>query len=76
MWTQYGDICWLHELEEFFPNLFSLNFVLLETFTDYHHTPLVRWSFHKYKYLWGVGGKGRVSSLQEGASHTYTLKLG
>ena len=29
-----------------------------------------------YKYLWGVGGKGRGSSLQERASHTYTLRLG
>ena len=25
--------------------------------------------------VWGVGGKGRGSSLQEGTSHTYTLKL-
>ena len=44
----------------------------------YHQTPLLRWSPHKYKCLWGVGGggKGCDSSLQEGASHTYTLKLG
>ena len=40
-----------------------------------HHTPLVRWSLHKYKYLWGVGGKDRDSSLQERTSYTYTLKL-
>ena len=25
--------------------------------------------------VWGVGGKGRDSSLHEGASHTYTLRL-
>ena len=37
--------------------------------------PLVRWSLYKYKCLQGVGGKGRSSSLQEGASHTYTLRL-
>ena len=35
-----------------------------------HHTSLVRWSLHKYKCLWSVGGKGRDSSLQERASHT------
>ena len=40
-----------------------------------HYTPLVRWSLHKYKCLWNVEGKGRGSSLQEGASHTYTLRL-
>ena len=28
-----------------------------------HQTPLVRWSLHKYKCLWGVGGKDRGSSL-------------
>ena len=38
-------------------------------------TPLVRWSLHKYKYLWSVGGKDRGSSLQKRASHTYTLRL-
>ena len=37
----------------------------------YHHAPLVRWSLHKYKCLWTVGGKGRGSSLQEGVSHIY-----
>ena len=41
----------------------------------YHRTPLVRWSLQKYKCLWGVGGKGRGSSLQKRASHIYTLKL-
>ena len=25
--------------------------------------------------MWGVGGKGQGSSLQEEASHTYTLRL-
>ena len=39
-------------------------------------TLLVRWSLHKYKCLWGVGGKGQDSSFQEGVSHTYTLRLG
>ena len=29
-----------------------------------------------YKSLWDVGGKGWDSSLQEGASYTYTLRLG
>ena len=49
----------------------------------YRRAPLVRWSLHKYKCLWGVGGKGqdsggkgRGSSLQEGGSHTFTLRLG
>ena len=37
---------------------------------------LVWWSFHRYKCLWDVEGKGRGSSLQKGASHTYTLRLG
>ena len=41
-----------------------------------HRIPLVRWSLHKYKYLWGVGDKDQSSSFQEGASHTYTLRLG
>ena len=36
----------------------------------------LKWSLHKYKYLCGVGGKGWGSNLQEGASHTYTLRLG
>ena len=31
---------------------------------------------HSIKYLWSVGGKGQSSSLKEGASHTYTLRLG
>ena len=39
-------------------------------------TPLVRWSLYKYKCLWSIGGKGRGSSLQKRASHTYTLRLG
>ena len=51
--------------------------MLLVTQT-YTHIPLVRWSLHKYKCLWDVGGggKGHGSSLQERASHTYTLRLG
>ena len=32
--------------------------------------------FYKYKYLWDVGGKSWGSSLQEGVSHIYTLRLG
>ena len=52
--------------------------MLLVTQT-YTHIPLVRWSLHKYKCLWDVGGggegKGHGSSLQEGTSHTYTLRL-
>ena len=39
-----------------------------------HRAPLVRWLLHKYKCLWGVEGKGRDSNLQEGVSHTYTLR--
>ena len=35
----------------------------------------MRWSLHKYKCLWGVGGKGWGSSFQEGVSHTYTPRL-
>ena len=42
----------------------------------YHRTSLMRWSLHKYKCLWSVGSKGYGSSLQEGALHTYTLRLG
>ena len=42
----------------------------------YYRIPLVRWSLHKYKCLWDVGSKGQGSSLQEGVSHTYTLRLG
>ena len=30
---------------------------------------------NKYKCLWGVGDKSRDLSLQEGVSHTYTLRL-
>ena len=39
-----------------------------------HRTPLVWWSLHKYKCLWGVEGKGWSSNLQERVSHTYTLR--
>ena len=34
------------------------------------------YNLHKYKCLWDVGDKGWGSSLQEGALHTYTLRLG
>ena len=43
---------------------------------DDHRAPLVRWSLHKYKCLWDVREKGQGSNLQEGDSHTYTLRLG
>ena len=33
-----------------------------------YRTPLVQWSLHVF-----VGNMGRASSLQEDASHTYTL---
>ena len=36
---------------------------------------IINKSLHKYKCLQGVADKGRGSSLQEGVSHTYTLKL-
>ena len=52
------------------------NSISIETSPNDHHTPLVQWSLHKFKYLWGVRGKGRGSNLQEEASHTYTLRLG
>ena len=42
---------------------------------SYYYAPLVQWSLYKYKYLWGMGGKGQDLSLQEGVLHTYTLKL-
>ena len=42
----------------------------------HHRTPLVRWLLYKYKCLWGVKGKCLGSSFQEGASHTYTFRLG
>ena len=48
--------------------------VLSVVYTD-HRAPLVQWSLHKYKCLWGVGGKGQNSSLQEGVLQTYTLRL-
>ena len=69
-------------LSKFHKNSFqSSNFAFVHSsslcFKFIHHrTPLVRWSLHKYKYLWGVGGKGQGSSFQEGVSHTYTLRLG
>ena len=51
-------------------NMFLINKVLLKL--NY----CVRWSFYKYKCLWSVGGKDQDSRLQEGVSHTYTLRLG
>ena len=42
----------------------------------YHRAPLVQWSLYKYKCLWGVGGKGRGSSIQERVSDTYAPRLG
>ena len=40
-----------------------------------YRTLLVRWSLHNYKRLWSVGGMGWGSSLQEGDSYTYILRL-
>ena len=34
-------------------------------------TPLVWWSLHKYKYLWGMEGKGRNSSLKKKKNYKY-----
>ena len=56
-------------LSKFHKNSFqSSNFAFVHSsslcFKFIHHrTPLVRWSLHKYKYLWGVGGKGQGSSF-------------
>ena len=36
---------------------------------------LVQWTLYKYKCLWGVGIKGRDSSLQKRVSHVYVLRL-
>ena len=47
--------------------------VIIQYF-DYR-TPLMQLSFYKYKYLWGVRGKGQGSNLYEGASLTYTFRL-
>ena len=77
---QYG-ICRSCKILCFFSFYYScvlliLTYICLEINKINHRTPLVRWSLHKYKCLWGVGGKGQGSSLQEGVSHTYTLRLG
>jgi len=45
-------------------------FFLYQKISIDHRAPLVRWSLHKYKCQWGIGGKGRGSSLQERALHT------
>ena len=42
----------------------------------YCRVSLAQWSLHKNKCLWDVRGKDWASSLQEGNSHTYTLRLG
>ena len=60
-------------LKKLSKNLVSV-FIFLLKFS-YHHISLVRWSLHKYKCLWGVGGKIRGSSFQERTSHTYTPRL-
>ena len=54
---------------------FYKTFPLIKDSFPYHRAPLVRWSLHKYKYLWSVGGKDWSSNLQKGVSHTYTLRL-
>ena len=56
--------------------MIQIGLVIINNIIINHRTPLVRWSLHKYKCLWGVGGKGWGLSLQEGVSHTYTLRLG
>ena len=61
-----------HSLMRVFLNNIKVPF---KEWNPHHRTPLMRWSLHKYKCLLGVGGKGWGSSLQEGVSHTYTLKL-
>ena len=39
------------------------------------HTLSAMVTSQAYKCLWSVGGKDRDSSLQKGASYTYTLRL-
>ena len=68
-------------LSKFHKNSFqSSNFAFVHSsslcFKFIHHrTPLVRWSLHKYKYLWDVESKGQGSNLQKRVSLTYTLRL-
>ena len=57
-------------------HMIQIGLVIINNIIINHRTPLVRWSLHKYKCLWGVGGKDWGLSLQEGVSHTYTLRLG
>ena len=66
------DTCY-HQIESSALNALDLNEVYE---IIYYYTLLVRWSLYKYKCLWSVGGKGRGSSLQEGVSHIYILRLG
>ena len=54
---------------------FYKTFPLIKDSFPYHRVPLVRQSLHKYKYLWSMWGKNWSSNLQNGVSHTYTLKL-
>ena len=52
-----------------------MNMIIFDFFNStYSHVPPC--TLHKYKCLWGVGGKGQNSSLQEGTLHTFTLRLG
>ena len=57
-------------------HMIQIGLVIINNIIINHRTSLVRWSLHKYKCSWGVGGKGWGLSLQEGVSHTYTLRLG
>ena len=63
-------------LEDFTKPL-PFSFQLFRNIFVDHLTPLMQWLLHKYKCLWGVGcgGKDQSSSLYEGASHTFTLRL-
>ena len=54
---------------------FYKTFPLIKDSFPYHRAPLVRWSLHKYKYLWSMESKNWSSNLQNGVSHTYTLRL-
>ena len=57
-------------------HMIQIGLVIINNIIINHRTSLVRWSLHKYKCSWGVGGKGWSLSLQEEVSHTYTLRLG
>ena len=52
--------------------IWVLTINLLETGSSNHCAPLVRWSFYKYKFLWGVGGGGQGSAFKfSGGSFTH-----